>query len=857
MAVEYMVNLKRVSQDLKEDDLVLVGLNDYRWVGSERVHATALGRVKTVGHDTVDIEVPDLGTLKGQRPNRYSTSLDLKNSVRELDLLAVNTLTTADRDTVYSYLDRLAAFGQNKPIALHVIASGESGMTGRLIGHGFRDETDQLAPVSRAEMDQENLAKTFALIHEEVGIPIAEIGSSDVTNAFDFRLEELPKTLSSPQPVPQVNVGDIVVARDFGFEFVDGKPVARLVDASVIGRAATLEAAVIFLGLDTVPGKPGHGNEKELSDATQIQYAIDLAYSRTEPDTALVLAYDDGKGVVSHLLASSGYYSFVVDDIQDYFHDHVIEPGLWTIHNLAIRSWQSHEGDWDSDLEGDWLPASVDDVERLFGLEAIDNEIASVTETDEQEEGLGEKYMEMARRAVAEETFNQEHMVFARYRMGLLSKGRVPVEDIVNEDQLDAFLSEKLVAIEPELLRTQMTAAMKNDVFERHHLFHEVVTTEEEAEALQARKTWRKDRTAVVFLPDMALNRDIATVVAAVMVNSTSMMKQVERGSDFSRPSIKYVMGKIGPCVSRAGLVPFSPARNIEGEWLFVGKHKREVTLALFKGDAHVLTLVTTGEQARLVSPSGLEITGASGPIVADLAQPTYIPVDAALRDADRAIAELEARREVYGDYFRPVEDGVHEVHTTTIHVQDGVMHNDDGPALTREPRFEGDLPYVEYRFRGNLHRDDGPAIEEGDQSIWYRHGLEHRVNAPSSIIGNDQEYRQYNRLHREGGPAIHGDDSIGWYRNGLPHREGGPAMVHPTVREFYRAGRHHPIGEPAIEHDDGSHAFYVNGKRHNPDGPASVFAEHVIYAIDGEEMPFEEFESRKFEAAATTIPSP
>ncbi|MDW9478855.1 hypothetical protein GOB57_09175 [Sinorhizobium meliloti] len=133
----------------------------------------------------------------------------------------------------------------------------------------------------------------------------------------------------------------------------------------------------------------------------------------------------------------------------------------------------------------------------------------------------------------------------------------------------------------------------------------------------------------------------------------------------------------------------------------------------------------------------------------------------------------------------------------------------------------------------------------DGDQAVWFRHGLEHRTDGPSSILGQEREFRQFDRLHREDGPAVESEGLTGWYRNGVPHREDGPALVYTAMTEHHRAGLLHRIGEPAVEHADGTHGFYLNGRLHNLEGPAHVSSEGSIFAIDGEEMPYEEFGPR------------
>ncbi|MCS4089722.1 hypothetical protein [Rhizobium sp. BK176] len=845
MAIEYKVNLHRVRNELKEGDLVIVNLDKHRWVGEYRTAETSLGRVIKGGKNNVEIEVADLGVLKGERPGYHSSSLDLKYPNREFLVYAVNQLRTNDEKIVYEYLDRLKAVENLSSAAFHVTAINENGIYGRLIGQNDLSlKSDQSEFTTSDEFDGSS-------------IQIATQGAAEITDVFPARIENLRKSLAQVTPVPDVKAGDILIARHFGFTFEDGTPFVRLLDIAVIGNAENTADAVAFLGLDDLPVEPNHGFASTLSSASQINRDYEIARSRTEPSTALVLFYKDGDEIRNHTLGSSGYTAYVCDDLNIYFDGQVHEPGLYTIHDLAIRGYQSHDGEWDADLEGDFRAATPEDVERLFGTEAIDSEIVAILETDEDPTGIAERYMEMARQAVFDEKFGTEHMVFARHRMGVpaIDARPVPAEDILNPASIDAFLTEHMSAIEPEILREQIVAAMKTEILDRGRVFEEVAPTDEEAEAFASRKTWQSRGKTVVFVPDDALIADTRAVVAAVSANAAALVRKIEAGANYSRsPSIRHLMGKLVQPLVADGLKPFSKARNVDGEWLFVGKHKREVTLALVVDGVHLATLVSSGEKSRLLTRFGMGLTNSSYDVATSIRR--HVSVDNQLRDADRAIAEIEARREVYGDYFQPVADGVHELHTSTIHIVDGVMHREDGPAMVRRPRFVGDDAYEEYRFRGNLHRDDGPALVLGDQSVWYRHGLEHRVDGPSALIGQEREYRQYDRLHRDGGPAIESPGLTGWYRHGKEHREDGPALIYRSSQHHYRGGLLHRVGEPAIETDNGFDAYYQNGRLHNPHGPAAVYADETVYAIDGEQMTEQDHQRRTARITASAGPS-
>jgi hypothetical protein len=63
-------------------------------------------------------------------------------------------------------------------------------------------------------------------------------------------------------------------------------------------------------------------------------------------------------------------------------------------------------------------------------------------------------------------------------------------------------------------------------------------------------------------------------------------------------------------------------------------------------------------------------------------------------------------------------------------------------------------------------------------------------------------------------------------------------------------------VGEPAIETDNGFDAYYQNGRLHNSHGPAAIYADETVYAIDGERMTEQEYQGRTAAVAASVGPS-
>jgi hypothetical protein len=68
----------------------------------------------------------------------------------------------------------------------------------------------------------------------------------------------------------------------------------------------------------------------------------------------------------------------------------------------------------------------------------------------------------------------------------------------------------------------------------------------------------------------------------------------------------------------------------------------------------------------------------------------------------------------------------------------------------------------------------------------------------------------------------VSADGGKEWYLNGKRHREEGPATEYPDgYKEWRLNGKLHREDGPAIEWADGSKSWYLNDKLHREDGPA------------------------------------
>ena len=165
-----------------------------------------------------------------------------------------------------------------------------------------------------------------------------------------------------------------------------------------IGAFATREAISDFLPAGKRP------NWSMISAARFLQEE-EVALARLEPNEALTLISKEvgGDEVRLHVLGSSGITFLLADDIESSLESHSPEgPGRWVFGNATWNSSTSYQGDYDCWLEGDWRPASAEDVARLSGLDmaGLDKEIADWTDLDVRP-GLGAEAIGEAEKAHA------------------------------------------------------------------------------------------------------------------------------------------------------------------------------------------------------------------------------------------------------------------------------------------------------------------------------------------------------------------------------------------------------------------------------------------------------------------------
>ena len=131
----------------------------------------------------------------------------------------------------------------------------------------------------------------------------------------------------------------------------------------------------------------------------------DRARARLEPNEALVVWYrpvgnEPGSTETEcSFMGMSGITFHHADAVEDNFYGAGIEEGLWVLRDAKWWTDRDHEGGYDSGIDGDWHPATVEDLERFgYTLETASAEIADRIEVD-PDPGLAAAMMARAEEA--------------------------------------------------------------------------------------------------------------------------------------------------------------------------------------------------------------------------------------------------------------------------------------------------------------------------------------------------------------------------------------------------------------------------------------------------------------------------
>lgn len=197
----------------------------------------------------------------------------------------------------------------------------------------------------------------------------------------------------------QWSKGDLVVAYHRNCRYDDGVFTHEVIHDKVLRSDITRREAGDYIHRPI-------GDKRLLSNSTfysmsEIDREEDIALASTKPDEALILVWMDGDNSTTKILTHTGRTFTVVDDSQeDYLYGQEPGAGLWLFSGAKMWSYQSYEGEHDSGIDGDWTPATKQDVIRLMGDEdALKAEMADHMDIDRfsaEAETLVQDYIAMA-----------------------------------------------------------------------------------------------------------------------------------------------------------------------------------------------------------------------------------------------------------------------------------------------------------------------------------------------------------------------------------------------------------------------------------------------------------------------------
>jgi hypothetical protein len=208
------------------------------------------------------------------------------------------------------------------------------------------------------------------------------------------------------KPKEEIHVGDVVC----GFLGKACKERGVYHHSMNAGRVI-YKAESVDKAANVIPCKKGIGYSGILAGDYDVTEREEIAEACSEKSEGLLLAWRDGdaKDLSLSFMGTSGIAFWRNDDPEIYAEQSVPGEGLWVWENVTYSSYRSYEGEYDADMEGDWKPATAEDITRLLGHQwNAEEEIRAIMDLpstlsgddDNNEESLVLKYQELAKIAM-------------------------------------------------------------------------------------------------------------------------------------------------------------------------------------------------------------------------------------------------------------------------------------------------------------------------------------------------------------------------------------------------------------------------------------------------------------------------
>lgn len=349
-----------------------------------------------------------------------------------------NLIPNLPDDEVFSYLKAIDS-AKERPIFIHVDSVEDGKITGRFITRtpdSQEHDTDgELLDVGEADEDYARLDYVDQDGVRTIGLPA-------VIKTYSKRFPEGTRPVSGIFCNQDIEPGDLIIGDDINMYYVDDELITVINNTNsaslnhginVVKKNASLDDIRAFLLLNVreedvpaelEPEEPNSvirltisGEKAMFMPIDEIENQLWQARLRLQPDEAIVLWLDDDrrKGDTNpFILGFTGHLLNVVDDVQSYIELHGVEEGLWLMKNPTFNGGYDYEGNYDCDLDADYVPATPEDFQRLgIDMECVVADIIDSLDGRELDEGVTDlvaHFMEKSRIAHEEELERQNSM---------------------------------------------------------------------------------------------------------------------------------------------------------------------------------------------------------------------------------------------------------------------------------------------------------------------------------------------------------------------------------------------------------------------------------------------------------------
>lgn len=302
-----------------------------------------------------------------------------------------NLIPNLPDNEVFAYVRKLSNT-KNRPILIHVDCVNEGKIQGRFITRTPEPRTRD-DDLNSEELDNDYIRVGYNDLDgvRTIDLPVAIQTYSRSTSKKFF---ETQRPISEIVCDQQIEPGDLIMADNISMYYHDNelRTVVNNTDryminhgVNVLKQNASVDDIRAFLLLNVRPefisSEPENAKEDfgSLSfrhdndmfmQVEEIENQLWQARLRQQPDEAIVLWLNDDRRIgETHpfILGFTGHLFNTVDDFSNYIELDGIKEGLWVMKNPSFSGGYDYEGNYDCELNVDYVPARLDDLERIIG----------------------------------------------------------------------------------------------------------------------------------------------------------------------------------------------------------------------------------------------------------------------------------------------------------------------------------------------------------------------------------------------------------------------------------------------------------------------------------------------------------